>query len=143
MKRCTFRQWIVYVMMNAMLFSMVAPNVCGCEDCPCITGTTQTSTDPPAGSKKCCCTPPDTGSHGKSCSESPQTPCPCCDNQKDHGIVPEAVSFIDKPDFEPLWGDVPSLSIGSTNVNLFPFGGHRVLLSPHVPLHVLLCAFLN
>ena len=146
MRRELFRQWVVCAMVVAVLCGAVAPNVCRCENCPCGNNSSEydTKIDFAIAGKKCCCGSSEVIPEKKCCGGSSEVPCRCCDILKDHAIVPKAVLQVKKPNLEPVWDIVPVLTFSSAHtLRLSCFDSHRVLLPPHVPLHILLCVFRN
>ena len=145
-KLLSFRQWVACVAIVAVLCNMAVPfGFCWCEGCRCENHISRLFTHSTVEDKKCCC-PPTEPLPEENCCGSPKTPCSCgCDDvQKEEAVVPKAVLPIKTPKIIPSWNIVSVLSVDFPNVSrAFLLGNHQVLLPPHVPLHVLLCVFLN
>ena len=146
MRSLVFQQWTAYLVVVAMLFGMAAPvAVCRCVDCNCPKSKAwfmpKSATDSTGtGNTKCNCLPV---TEDRCTSEIP-CPCQCCDIQHDDKIASEAV-LTERVHFNPSQDIVSVLPVGFASVSGLPFRSDspRILLSPHVPLHVLLCVFLN
>jgi len=141
-KPSLFRPWITGVMIGAVLFNMALPlGTCWCEDCHCKNPEVQAEQ---SGSGSCCagCEKTD----GKKCcdGELPEVPCRCRDIPKFHATMPTAITPIKKSEAMPIWFILPPL-VGSPQVLGLPSyrDSRQGLLPPHVPLHILLCVFLN
>ena len=151
MKSFSFRQWVACVVMTTVLFSTVAPlGICHCEGCGCANNVARFQTDFVTADKTdgCCCKPTQKtlSPNKKGGCDSQNTPCSCScgDAQKSTAILSKAVFSLKRPDINPLW-DVGFVSadLVSLSGTLGYFNNPRMLSSPHVPLHVLLCVFLN
>ena len=152
MKPFTFRQWIACAVMIALLFNMAIPRViCRCDGCHCENSLSRLMPDfAVVTNKKCCCTPQEPLSAesllGNGCCGLPKLPCPClcCDIQKNNTPVPLTVLLVKKPAINPLWNIVSVIPIDVAHVSVPSHLNHcRTLLPAHVPLHILLCVFLN
>ena len=131
MSSISLRQWVACGLMLAMLFSIAAPlALCRCANSCC--GETST----PVQNTECC------GPSETLCQ------CVCCnyrEQQTSEPITLEAVLPVKRPDVKPSWDASSVLPVGfapATNFCL-RLNNHRLLPFPHVPLHVLLCVFLN
>lgn len=149
----TFRQWVACITMGAMLLGTLAPPViCQCEGCGCSDNAAQYDNATPccqvdtpccqvesaAVCKSCCCKPPEKSESSKSpCS------CQCCDTQKSEAVRSKAVLPVQKPGFSPLLDIALPAGLASDSDVLSYIVYRRALPPPHVPLHVLLCVFLN
>jgi|GEM_PF-1881291 len=149
MKPFLFRQWVAGAVMAALLFNVAAPLVlCRCDGCSCGCNPSWSLPDFAAAveAERFCCSPPVPVSSQGGCG-SPEMPCQCqCGNyQAGESIVPKAVLPIQRPDSKPAWDLVSVLpaDFACTSEVFSRFDDRRVLLPPHVPLHVLLCVFLN
>ena len=153
MKQYSFRQFVICAMIGAVFFSTVAPlHICLCEGCHCehsfgygfakIKSDLPKPDSEPTGccekknSENCC-----DNKHSQSKSQ-----CLCVTVQKCDAIVPVTTSLVKELKFCPFW-DVPVVSVApfdqaDTFWSSF-LKERRGLLRPHVPLHVLLCVFLN
>ena len=145
----SFRQWAACVTTVAMLFSAAVPfGFCICDGCLCensfwhlIPGFTPSNAV--VANEKCCCTPPEPLSN--ECCGLQKAPCSCsCGNAQNDAIVP-AVPTFKLPNAVPAWRIVSVISVDFANVSgMFSLcGNHQAMPPSHVPLHVLLCVFLN
>jgi len=137
--------------MVAMLFNVAAPlGFCWCEGCSC--GNHISRFLPVSAVKegavteeKCCCTPSEPPE--ETCCGLPETPCqcPCGDIQQDDATAPKGALLVEKPTVAPVRHIVSVLPADFADVSgtLSRLDKHRILLPSHVPLHVLLCVFLN
>jgi len=151
MKPLSFRQWVACVTMVAVLFGTTAPfGFCLCKDCHCEHSISRllpdfSFSDPVVADVKCCCTPSEPLPEDECCGSS-GTPCSCAcgDTQNDEAVIP-AVLSVKPPKINPLWSIVSVLPVGFASVSGLASlcGNHRAMPPPHVPLHVLLCVFLN
>jgi len=163
MKPYSFRQWVVGGVILALLCNIATPlAVCRCEGCHCKKGGTQkeehpqkcTSSSLSKPSQPSCtdeedhdpCTPPEPSAI-KGCCGLSEMPCfcQCCNVQANDVFTPKAALLVKRPDVTPSWDFVSVLPVGFANASeAFSRSVHcRTLLPPHVPLHVLLCVFLN
>ena len=150
MKPSPFRQWIVCTVIIAVLFNTATPmGVCRCAGCPHNKKAQSPENQVSVEKKcpKCCGAPPVAGqnetSTGRYCCGTPDnTPCRCCSAPKDHAVRPAAGSLVKKPDFGSSWNVIAVNSVLTWEIPSCSYHP-RVLLPPHVPLHVLLCVFLN
>ena len=155
MKLRSFRQWVACVTMVAVLFGTTAPfGFCMCEDCHCkrsisrllpnVASSDAASSDTAVADGKCCCIPPEPLPKG--CCGLLEEPCSCAcgDTQHDVAVIP-AILPVKPPKITPPWSTISFMPVGHTNVSglLFRYGNLRAMLPSHVPLHVLLCVFLN
>ena len=145
MKRLSFRQWIAYTVVVAMFFNMAAPlGICWCDGCSCDKNFSKFLPDWASANEKCCCTSLEPQSDDKCCG-SPETPCscPCGDILKNNTTIP-AVLPDKLPHWNPMWNVVAVLpSVSVDNVSKVPSYRDRPRTLFHVPLHILLCVFLN
>ena len=151
MRSVSFRQLVACITMVAVLFSSVAPfGFCQCVGCHCESSVSRLLPNFPlpdfkVAGGKCCCTLPES-LPDEECCGLPQIPCPClcCDIQKSDRVIP-AVLPAKQPNVAPSWHTVSVLPVDFASVSGLSshFGNHRVLPPPPVPLHVLLCVFLN
>ena len=149
MKSLAFRQWVACVTTVAVLFSTTAPlGFCWCEGCHCENHISRLLPNLAVKDEKCCCIPPEPLPEEKeNCCGLPEMPCSCgCgDFQKNEAVVPKAVLPIKKPKVSPSWNNVSICPANLVYVlGIFSvLSNYRTLPPPHVPLHVLLCVFLN
>lgn len=148
-KPFSFRQWVACVTMVAVLFGTMTPfGFCLCEGCHCENSISRllpslALSDTAAASGRCCCTPPEPLPEG--CCGSP-TPCSCsCGDTQDDVAVSPAVLPAKQPKIVPSWNIVSVIPVDFARVfgQLSLSCDHRAMPLPHVPLHVLLCVFLN
>ena len=142
MRPSLFRQWVACVTMVAVLFSAVVPlGVCRCEDCHCEKSISRFLLDRATEHETCCCIPPEE----KCCKLPVPCLCVCCNTQNDDAIDPKAVLPVKKPKVGLSWDNVSVFPVDLANVSGISslLGTPRALPPPHVPLHVLLCVFLN
>ena len=147
MKLISFRQWVACVIVVALLFNVAAPlGLCLCEGCYCEISIKRFLPLSAFTDEKYCCAPPESVSE-YGCCGSAKNPCPCrCgDIQTDNTTAPAAVLSGKMPHLSPAGNLVAALpgSFIYTPKGFLPTGDPRTLLPPHVPLHVLLCVFLN
>ena len=141
MKPFLFQQWVACAVMAALVCNLAAPLAfCKCEGCPCEDTITRFLPTIATTCVKCCCTPPET-----------ETSCRQCGYVQVGEALPPAVLPVNETDFSRVW-DMVSESLDKT----LPHVGFddalglssrldklRTLSPLHVPLHVLLCVFLN
>jgi len=151
-KSLSFRQWVACVTMVAVLFSAAAPlGLCRCEGCHCENHISRLLPDfafpnLAVADGDCCCISPEP-IPDEDCCGLPSIPCPClcCDIGKNDTVAP-AILPVKQPKIGLSWDIVSALPVSFTppvsGVSSLS-GNHRVLPSPHVPLHILLCVFLN
>ena len=146
MRRFAFRQWVACVTTLAMLLSMATPlGICRCVGCHCENSLAWFFLDFTVEDGKCSCTSSEPLAEEK-CCELPGGPCSClcCDGNNDDAVIPMAVLLVKQPNVAPSWDFVEILPVNDAVVSrAFSLGNHRALPPPHVPLHVLLCVFLN
>ena len=147
MEAFSFRQWVACVAMVAVIFSTAAPlGVCLCEGCNCKNNISRLLTHSAVAEKKCCCTSPEPMPEDGCCGSS-GVPCSCtCDGTKnDVAFVPATVLPAKQSKVSPFLNVVSAISVVSSDaLRGSPiWGSHRAIPPPHVPLHVLLCVFLN
>jgi len=148
----SFHRRVASLVIAAVLFHTVAPlGVCWCEGCYCENSITQFLPDSESVPSCCECQKaklPEEPPVDKccTCGQSEST-CFCGNNQKDIATVPGTVSPVKK--LNP--GSFPKSAL----VSVSPFDpsdalcsasflvAQQALLRPHVPLHVMLCVFLN
>ena len=164
MKRFSFQQGVSCVIIGAVFFSAVLPlRLCLCADCHCdhkltfAFGKTEyaVSTDE---SSHGCCSQRAPGCHcgdslykseedADDCCLQSKTQCHCAEFHKNFSTKPDSVSPVKKPTNDSSWkmGVVSISSVGLTDTNASTGfqNTRRELLWPHVPLHVMLCVFLN
>ena len=137
-----FQKWIACVVMVAMLFNMAAPvAVCKCEGCYCPKSIARIFSEPSVEDKKCGCLPIDE----ENFTSETSCPCRCCGIQDNETASSPAI-LPTKQTNPNLSGVIAStLSTNFVNNSGLPFraGDCRTLFQPHVPIHVLLCVFLN
>ena len=159
-----FWKGVACLTMGAVLLGALTPQgICLCENCPCGQHDGGKSTvwmpihSPKMDEKHCCKSPetppqsrkPRCGSHccRSHCCGLPEKPCPCpcCNAQKCDAILPKAVALIQKPNFNPMGTIISIVPAGSVDILRVSscLASCRALPPPHVPLHVLLCVFLN
>jgi len=143
----SFRQWVACGMMVAVLSNTAAPlGLCLCVGCHCENSISRLLPCAVVAEEDCCCTPPQTLPE-EGCCGSPETPCSCScgDTQNDNAVVPTMVLPAKQMKIVPSWSVVSVLPAGFTGVSrAFSLLGNRwALPPPHVPLHILLCVFLN
>ena len=143
----SFRQLVACVVMVAMCCNTAAPmGICWCEGCHCEMDISRFLPGSATVGEKCCCTPPET-QPDDGCCGLPETPCtcPCGDAQKSKTPVPAAVLPGKMPNLTPAWSVVSVFPIGFADApKVSSYVDHfRTSLPLHVPLHVLLCVFLN
>lgn len=147
MRLYSFRQWVASVVIVAMLFNVAAPlGICCCKDCYSQSNIWQFFRDPAVAEGKCCCTPSKPLSDDDDSSGSPEKPCPCgcCEIQQDDATVPKGAWLVEEPNVSPAWHIVPvlPLNFADASARLFRLD-RRWVLPPPIPLHILLCVFLN
>ena len=154
MKPLLHQHWTAYVVVVAMLFNVVTPaSACQCVGCP-FKGNADSSlpvkeTFGNGGCRSCCKTPavpPYEKPTNEPCGcGSPGVPCRCHDVHKESAVMPDASSLGKKPSPNQSWTFLITISTGFTNASRVSsrLEHHRILMPPHVPLHVLLCTFLN
>ena len=149
-----FRQWIACVVMTTVLFGPVVPQgVCQCAGCVCGNSSAQPVL---ANNKNGCCKSTEKSKRldrgacleNWGCWGSPTMPfachcfCSCSCNgiqqNEEKGVLP-----IQRPDIPLLWDAVLVSSVIFVPVSWGCLENHRIFSPPHVPLHVLLCVFLN
>ena len=141
-KPLTFRQWATCVTIGAMLSAVVMPpGICWCAECGCAVSVTQSQATPAVADVRYCCKPPPP----LPCSEKPDSPCPCqcSDTQKGDTILPETVLPVKKTNARPVWDSVHFAGFADVSGVSSSVASCIALPIPHVPLHVLLCVFLN
>ena len=146
MRPLSFRQWVACTVIVAMLFNTAAPlGICWCEGCQCENNISRYLSKSKPVEEKCCCTPsvpqPDDG-----CCGLPETPCPCpCGDIQNDAAIPAAILPDKLPNLTPTWNGMSVAPIGFSSVSTVSSNVDRLrtLLPLHVPLHVLLCVFLN
>ena len=151
MKGFAFRQWVAFAVMIAMLFNVAVPlGLCRCEGCHCPSKSGQVNFSRilhcTTADDKCRCIPPEPLPDDECCgSANMPCPCKCCDIQNSNEATPKAVLPLKRSEITPSWETISVISVGFVNVKEVPshFDNHRALLPLHVPLHVLLCVFLN
>jgi hypothetical protein len=144
----TLSRRVSFVLVFVVLFGTVSPNVCRCEECQCRKGTAPVQEQPTATVEKTCCKPlePVIDKEAKSCCGQSDSPCPCqcCDGTKSDALPPQAVLSMQKQKLLPAWDAVLVLTAGFSDVSeLSVHYVHYRAMPPPVPLHVLLCVFLN
>lgn len=149
MNSSLLRKWITCFMMVAVLVNMATPvAMCECEGCACERNVAKfRKSTPPAEEKSCSCcktpteSPCDMPAERKCCGSS-DTSCSCCDAAKDFAVAAQANLLVKKQDFDSLWS-IAAVSLTPRRDVPSCFYSYRGLPPPHVPLHVLLCVFLN
>ena len=147
MKPFSLRQWVACAVMATMLFNMVTPfTICRCVDCSCEHNTSSPISKSAIETKMSCCAPPVLLANER-CCRSPEVPCDCqCSNyQANESVVPTAVPSVKRPEIKPHWDFVSTLpdSVHYASEAFARLEKCRTTLTSHVPLHVLLCVFLN
>ena len=151
MGRFSFRQCVALAVVVAMLFNVAVPfGVCRCEGCHCPSksghGNVSRFLHHCTTDNKCRCIPPEPSPDDECCGLAKMPcPCRCCDVQNSNEATHKAVLPLKRLDITPPWETVSVASVGFVNVKEIPshVDNRRALLPLHVPLHVLLCVFLN
>jgi len=143
----SFQQWVACVTMIAVLFGTATPlGFCRCVGCHCESSISRLFPDFAVENAKCCCIPPEPLPDEECCGQ-PKMPCPCscCNIQADDADAPVPALLVKQPNVNPSWNIVSVVLVGYANAlgAFSPLGNHRAMPPPHVPLHVLLCVFLN
>ena len=144
-----FRQWIACVVMTTVLLGPVVPQgVCLCEGCTCGTNFLVLAKN----KGDCCCESlfdHETCSDNRGCCGSQSMPfscpcsCSCSDIRQSEAIEQKGILLLKRPDVPLLWDAVSVFSVSFVPVSWGCLENPRILPPPHVPLHVLLCVFLN
>jgi len=152
MRHDSSRRWIAWVVMAAMLLNTAAlGEFCLCKGCSCARSISRLLPIPAVAVKKCavkkcCCSSPESVPSDNCCG-SPQAPCPCkCGDVHTDKVTALTAVLSDKmPNMRPAWNLISVLPVNVADVpkRIFSIDDPRTLLPPHVPLHVLLCVFLN
>ena len=144
----SFRHLVAYSVIFAVLFSTVIPSIiCLCEGCYCEHSLANRPSfcenNSSAEEPELCCH----CQKEQPCNDNPtEKHCCCIDIQKIVAIEPKSFSQPKKLNMNPL-RDMIVASIPPFGVvkdfGFMSFDAQRFLLRPHVPLHVMLCVFLN
>ena len=137
-----FRQWVACITIGAVLFGAYLPRgICQCEGRCCSDKNALFQAKSTVENKSCCCE----WNENSESKPDYSCPCQCCNFQKSDVIPPKAVLPLQKPNFNSAWDAGIVLPFGFADIsgNVLLLAWHRVLPPPPVPLHVLLCIFLN
>ena len=147
MRPFSFRQWVACAVMAAMLFNMAAPFVfCRCDECDCGHDVSRSISSFAIEADKPCHDSPVSFTK-KECCGSSEMPCncQCSDHQTNEPLDSKVVLSVQRPDVKPAWNIASVLpgSVYNASESFARFENYRTALPSRVPLHVLLCVFLN